>query len=83
MRLRGFLLTCRTPSRDTHTRATVFFFVSANCRGDSVSVEVVGPTDAFPEPVQFFDNGVAVLHEVLPTGSSSGVQMIGDLIGHR
>ena len=77
--LRGFLLSCRTPSRDTHTRATAFFFMSANCRGDSVGVEVVGPTDAFPDPMQFFDNGVAALHEVLPTGSSSGVQMIGGL----
>ena len=70
-------MTRRTPWRHSNHGAAAFCFVSPNCHGDSVGVEVVGPTDPLTESVQPFDDGISALHDVLPAGSSSGVQMIG------
>ena len=54
-------------------------FVLANGRGNSINVEVMSSTDSLPELVEFFDEGVATLHNSFLVGSSSGVQMIGGL----
>ena len=54
-------------------------FVLANGRGDSINVEIMSPTDSLPELVEFFDDGVAMLHDGFLVGSSSGVQIIGGL----
>jgi hypothetical protein len=46
-------------------------------RRDSADIEVVRLADVLSNPVQLVDDGVASFHRGLPTGSSSGVQMIG------
>jgi hypothetical protein len=51
--------------------------MSANRRSDSIDIEVVGSTYLFPDLVDFFDDGVASLHDGFLVGSSSGVQMMG------
>jgi hypothetical protein len=53
--------------------------VLANRRSDSINIEVVGSTNAFPDLVEFFDDGVASLHDGFLVGSSSGVQMTGEV----
>ena len=45
--LRRLFLACR-PLRSLPDPALVFFFMSANGRGDSVDIEVVGSADSFP-----------------------------------
>jgi hypothetical protein len=54
-----------------------FTLMLANGRGDSVNIEVMGPTDSLSELVEFLDDGVPALHDGFLGGSSSGVQMMG------
>ncbi|MGH9386505.1 MAG: hypothetical protein ACRD2N_19710 [Vicinamibacterales bacterium] len=65
------------PRRHIHEWPSGLPFVLANGRGDSINVEVVRSTDSLPKPVEFFDDGVATLHDAFLVGSSSGVQMMG------
>ena len=69
----------RAYQRRIHGWPSSLAFVLANGRGDSINVEVVRSTDSRPQLVEFFDDGVATLHDGFLVGSSSGVQMMGGL----
>lgn len=68
---------CRAGRRHIHGWPPGFPFVLANGRSDLIRIEGVRSTDSLPEPVEFFDNGIATLHDGFLVGSSSGVQMMG------
>ena len=44
---------------------------------NAVDVEAVGASDLLPVPMQFVDDGIALLRHGFVLGSSSGVQVIG------
>ena len=54
-------------------------FVLANRCSDSMHIEIMCFADGFADLVQAFNDGVTAFHGVLPDGSSSGVQMMGDV----
>ena len=48
--------TCRTFSGCLHESQTSFTFVLADGRGDSIDIEVMGPTDSLSELVEILDD---------------------------
>lgn len=41
-------------------------FVLADCRGDSIGIETMGPTDSLSELVAILDDWVSALHDEPP-----------------
>jgi hypothetical protein len=71
--------TLRTSRGCVNERPASFTFVLADGRGDSIDIEIMGPTDLLSELVEILDDGVPAFHDDLLAGSSSGVQIIGGL----
>lgn len=75
--LRDFLLAGRPFRRLTYDALLALIFVSTDRLRDSVDIEAVCLADVLADSVQLVDDGIASFHRKPPTGSSSGVQMIG------
>ena len=70
-------MTARAFRQFANDGLSTLVFVAANGRSDSMYIEIVCLADGFTDPVQAFNYGVTAFHDVLPDGSSSGVQMMG------
>ena len=75
--LQSLAVTCRPFRQRANQGFSTLVFVAAEGRSDSIHVETMRLADGFSNLVQVVNDRVSAFHEVLPDGSSSGVQIMG------